>query len=190
MHSRQRWCDGGAVEPCSNLSLLQTIMMWWYDVTVIWGYEDMKTWRCRDRDTGGWGPRSGRPSATPPCCSSSWVGTWSTVLTSKIQRKFVVTFNSILRLISDIHETFRLDPEPWTCLLSNLVSPYKTCNRKRRSFLELQQPLKFSFLLLNGQPFTERNEAIFVEIDEIIKRIFLNLKLFLTCAETGIAVQM
>ena len=80
MHSRQRWCDGGAVEPCSNLSLLQTIMMWWYDVTVIWRYEDMRSWRCRDRDTGGWGPRSGRPSATPPCCSSSWVGTWSTVI--------------------------------------------------------------------------------------------------------------
>ena len=80
MHSRQRWCDGGAVEPCSNLSLLQTTMMWWYDVTVIWRYEDMRSWRCRDRDTGGWGPRSGRPSATPPCCSSSWVGTWSTVI--------------------------------------------------------------------------------------------------------------
>ena len=186
MHSRQRWCDGGAVEPCSNLSLLQTTMMWWYDVTVIWRYEDMKMP----------GPGHGRLGA-PLGQIVSHAALLLLFLGRnmiKIQwywellRIFLPPL--ILRLISDIHETFPLDPEPWTCLLSNLVSPYKTCNRKRRSFLELQQPLKFSFLLLNGQPFTERNEAIFVEIDEIIKRIFLNLKLFLTCEETGIAVQM
>ena len=192
MHSRQRWCDGGAVEPCSNLSLLQTIMMWWYDVTVIWRYEDMKMP----------GPGHGRLGAALGQTIShaallllflgrNMVNCSDFENTAILETYCEILLSpSIFRLSSDIHETFPLDPEPWKCLLSNLVSSYKTCNRKGRSFLELQQPLKFSFLLLNGQPFTERNEAIFVEIDEIIKRIFLNLKLFLTCAETGIAVQM